>query len=308
MSLPEQFGGIVPPVCTPFTVSGEIDVPSLERLLRHLMDGGVHGLFVLGSSAEMAALSDAQREQVIETTVRFAGGQVPVITGIIDMGTAAVIEHAHIAERLGSDAVVATAPYYIRPNQEEIKRHFRALKDAVDVPVIAYDIPPNVYTFLERATLVELAREGTIAGLKDSSGNEPNFRGVVMETRDINGFAAFTGAELTCDYAMLAGADGIVPGLGNVDPAGYVRLYDLGKAGKWEEARAEQERLYRLFDIILQATPGRTGFTAAALGGFKTALRELGVIETNVMAPPMTALDDDEAGRIRNILAQGGLL
>lgn len=308
MSLPEQFGGIVPPVCTPLTTSGEIDVPSLERLLQHLMDGGVHGLFVLGSSAEMAALSDAQREQVIEVAVQCAAGQVPVITGIIDMGTATVIEHARIAERLGSDAVVATAPYYTRPSQEEIKRHFRALKDAVDVPVIAYDIPPNIYTLLERATLVELAREDTIAGLKDSSGNESNFRGVVMETRDIDGFAVFTGSELTCDYAMLAGADGIVPGLGNVDPAGYVRLYELGKAERWEEARAEQERLYRLFDIIFQATPGRTGFTASALGGFKTALRELGVIETNVMAPPMTALNDDEAGRIRDILVQGGLL
>lgn len=308
MSFPEHLGGIVPPVVTPFTEDGEIDLPSLERLLRHLLDGGVHGLFVLGSSAEMAALSDAQREQVIEATVNYAAGQVPVIAGVIDMGTAAVIEHARIAERLGADAVVATAPYYIRPNQEEIKRHFRTLNDAVEVPVIAYDIPPNIHVVLERSTLVELAREGTIVAVKDSSGNEPNFRGVVMETRDIDGFSVFTGAELTCDYAMLAGADGIVPGLGNVDPAGYVRLYDLGKAGKWEEARAEQERLYRLFDIIWQATPGRTGFTASALGGFKTALQVLGVISTNVMAPPMTALDVEETGRIRAILAEAGLI
>lgn len=308
MSLPEKFGGIVPPVATPFTEDGEIDVPSLERLLRYLMDGGVHGLFVLGSTAEMAALSDAQREQVIEVAVNTAAGQVPVIAGIIDMGTPAVIEHGRIAERLGADAVVATAPYYIRPNQEEIKRHFRTLNDAIDVPLIAYDIPPNIQVVLDRSTIVELAQEKVIVGLKDSSGNEPNFRGVVMETRDIDGFAVFTGAELTCDYAMLAGADGIVPGLGNVDPAGYVRLYDLCRAGTWDEARAEQERLYRLFNIIWQATPGRTGFTASALGGFKTALQLLGVISTNVMAAPMTALDAEETGRIRTILVESGLL
>jgi 4-hydroxy-tetrahydrodipicolinate synthase len=308
MSLPEHFSGIVPPVVTPFTEDGEVDVSSLERLLRHLMDGGVHGLFVLGSSAEMAALSDPQREQVMKVAVNFAAGEVPVLAGVIDMGTASVVEHARSAERLGVDAVVATAPYYIRPNQEEIKRHFRTLNDAIGLPVIAYDIPPNIQVVLERSTIVELAHEKVIVGLKDSSGNEPNFRGVVMETRDIEGFAVFTGAELTCDYAMLAGADGIVPGLGNVDPAGYVRLYELARAGKWDEARAEQERLYRLFDIIWQATPGRTGFTAGALGGFKTALQLLGVISTNAMAPPMTALDDEETARIRAILTGSGLL
>lgn len=308
MSEPQTFHGIVPPVATPFTEDGEVDIPSLERLLRYQMDGGVHGLFVLGSTGEMAALSDAQRQQIIEASVGYSAGEVPIITGIIDMGTAAVVEHARIAERAGSDAVVVTAPYYIRPGQEEMKRHFRTVNDAVEIPVLAYDIPANVQTVLARQTVVELAHEGVIAGLKDSSGNEPNFRAVVMDTRDIDGFAVFTGSELTCDYAMLAGADGIVPGLGNVDPAGYVRLYDLAKAGKWEEARAEQERLFRLFEIIFQATPGRTGFTASALGGFKTALQLLGVIATNVMAHPMTPLDDEETARIRAILAQAGLL
>lgn len=308
MSQTQTFHGIVPPVATPFTTDGELDIPSLEKLLRHLMDGGVHGLFVLGSTGEMAALSDAQRQRIIEASVSYAAGQVPVITGIIDMGTAQVVEHARIAEQAGSDAVVVTAPYYIRPSQEEIKQHFRTVANAVQVPVIAYDIPSNVQTLLDRHTVIELAQEGAIVGLKDSSGNEPNFRAVVMGTRDIEGFAVFTGSELTCDYAMLAGAHGIVPGLGNVDPAGYVRLYDLAKDGKWEEARVEQERLFRLFDIIFQATPGRTGFTASALGGFKTALQLLGVIETNVMAPPMTALNEEETARIRAILVQAGLL
>jgi 4-hydroxy-tetrahydrodipicolinate synthase len=308
MSLPEQFSGIVPPVCTPFTDSGEVDVSSLEKLLQHLMDGGVHGLFVLGSSGEMAALSDAQREQVLEVSVNYVAGQVPVLAGVIDMGTPAVVEHSRRAESLGADAVVVTAPFYIRPSQKEIMAHFRTVNDSIDIPVFAYDIPFNVQAVLDRATIVQLAEEGVIAGLKDSSGNEPNFRSVVMDTRNIDGFMVFTGAELTCDYAMLAGADGIVPGLGNVDPAGYVRLYDLAKAGKWEEARVEQERLIRLFEIIAQATPGRTGFTASALGGFKTALQVLGVISTNVMAPPMTALNEEETGRIRTILEQTGLL
>lgn len=308
MPIPQSYGGIVPPVCTPFTAEGEIDRGSLETLIAFLLEGGIHGLFVLGSSGEMAALSDRQREEVLEITVGTVAGQVPVLAGVIDMGTVSVVEHSRIAEKLGADAVVATGPYYIRPNHEEIMAHFRMLHDAIEIPIFAYDVPANVQTMLALPTVMELAREGLVAGLKDSSGNEPNFRAVVMETRDIDGFSTFTGGELTVDYALMAGADGCVPGLGNVDPAGYVRLYDLVKAGDLESARAEQERLIRLFSIIGQATPGRTGFTAAALGGFKTALMLRGVIETNVMAPPMISLNDEEAGRIRQILVEAGLL
>lgn len=308
MPIPGNFGGVVPPVCTPLTTDYEIDVPSLEALIRFQLDAGVHGLFMLGSTSETAVVTDAQREQVLEIAVRTAGGQVPVLAGIIDMGTAQVIEHARIAKRLGVDGLVSTAPFYIRPGQAEIIEHFRLLKAAVDLPVFAYEIPSNVQTSIARATMATMAREGLVAGLKDSSGNEGNFRGMVLDTRDVDGFAVFTGSELTVDAALLMGADGVVPGLGNVDPAGYVRLYDLMRAGDIDAARAEQERLFRLFDIIWQATPGRTGFTASALGGFKTALMLRGVIKTNVLGRPMTPLNDEETGRIRNILVESGLL
>jgi len=308
MAIPGNFGGVVPPVCTPFTADYEIDVPSLEALIRFQLDAGVHGLFMLGSTSETAVVTDAQREQVLDIAVRIAGGQVPVLAGVIDMGTAQVIEHARTAKRLGVDGLVSTAPFYIRPGQAEIIEHFRALKEAVDLPVFAYEIPSNVQTSIARATMATMAREGLIVGLKDSSGNEGNFRGMLLDTKDVDGFAVFTGSELTVDAALLMGADGVVPGLGNVDPAGYVRLYDLMRAGDIDAARAEQERLFRLFDIIWQATPGRTGFTASALGGFKTALMLRGVIKTNVLGRPMTQLNDEETDRIRDILVASGLL
>ncbi len=300
--------GIIPPVCTPFTEEHEVDVPSLERLLGYLLDSGVHGVFMLGSTSETATLSDAQRRTVVETAVRTASGQVPVLAGVIDMSTARMIEHGRVAESLGVDGLVATGPYYIKPSQAEIATHYRLLHEALETPILAYDIPQNTQIKLERATVVELAREGVIAGLKDSSAQDTSFRGVILDTRDLDGFAAFTGSESMVDGLLLAGASGCVPGIGNVDPAGFVRLYEAFRAGDLDTARQEQERLHRLFAITTQALGGEAGPTASALGGFKTALVEMGVIATNVPGRPMTRLDTTTAARIRTILNDLGLM
>ena len=307
-SVEKQFVGIVPPVCTPFTEHHEVDVPSLQRLLSLMLDAGVHGLFALGSTSETAALSDAQRRQVIDVIVSTAAGAVPVIAGVIDTSTATVIEHARMAQTLGVDGLVVTSPFYLRPGPAEIAEHFRQVRAAVDLPIVAYDIPYAVYTKLPREVIVELATDGTIAGIKDSSGDEANFRHLVMETNGTASFCRLTGSELLVDTALYYGADGCVPGMGNVDPAGYVRLYDLVRAGKIAEAKLEQERLIRLFAIIRAATPGRMGPNAAAIGGFKTAMQLQGMIATNVLGRPLTRYNDEEVARVRCIVEQAGLL
>ncbi len=306
-TLAQRLHGIIPPVCTPFTESHEIDLPSLERLITFLLDAGVHGLFLLGSTSEGAILTAAQRAAVLDTGVRIASGKVPVLAGVIDTSTDRVIEHARAAASAGVDGLVVTAPFYIQPSQDEIIAHFRAVQDAVSLPILAYDIPSAVHTKLERSTVVRLAEEGIIIGLKDSSGDEANFRGVVMATRQFPQFAAFTGSELLVDAAVAIGARGSVPGLGNVDPAGYVRLYDAARRGDWEAARVEQDRLYRLFSII-EPGMGRMGFTASAIGGFKTALMLRGVIATNVLARPMPRYNAEEIEQVRRVLVDTGLL
>lgn len=307
MAMPEIFGGVVPPLCTPFTTDGAIDLASLERLVDYQINGGATGIFALGSTSEAGAMSDAQRREVLEHTVKFVNGRVPVLAGVIAMSTGSTIDYANMAEELGADAIVAVGPFYIRPSQEEVKKHFRLIHAATTLPIMAYHIPFNVQTVITTETLTELASEGLIAGVKDSSGEEANFREIVKAMRAFPHVSVFTGSELTVDYAMFTGADGVVPGLGNVDPAGYRRLYDACVSGDWDAAKAEQARLTALFAIIRQATPGRVGFTSSALGGFKTALRELGVIDTNEMATPMTPLNDEEAGRIRDVLIAAGL-
>lgn len=308
MSLPRPLGGVIPPVCTPLTEDHEVDVPSLERLLAFLLESGVHGVFMLGSTSETTTLTDTQRATVIDVAVRTVGGQVPVLAGVIDPGTARTIGHARLAASLGVDGLVATGPFYIHPSPAEIIDHYRALHAAVDVPVFAYDIPQNAGTKLDRPTILALARQDLVIGIKDSSGNDANFRGIVLDTRDIDGFSVLTGSELTVDGALAMGAHGVVPGLGNVDPAGFVRIFDAVRRGDVDLARAEQERVYQLFGIARQAGDSNAGHTAAAIGGFKTALMLRGVIATNVTGRPMTRLGTDATERIRRILIATGLL
>lgn len=302
-----RFHGVVPPVVTPLNTDFTVDFPSYTRVLEHLLGGGVHGLFVLGSTSEVVFHDDATRRRIIEHTVEVVRGRAPILVGVIDPATDRVIGHARAARAAGADAVVVTAPFYTRTSGPEIMDHFRYVRDAMDLPVIAYDIPVCVHTKLDRALVVTLAREGVIAGLKDSSGDDGNLRFVLADLADRPDIFLMTGSEIVVNSVLAMGAHGVVPGLGNVDPAGYVRLWDAAQRGDWAAARKEQERLCRLFEIVWLGTP-RTSPGASGVGGFKTAMRRLGVIATNIMARPQRALNDDEAAKIDAILRATGLL
>jgi len=276
-------------------------------VLEHLIGAGVHGLFVLGSTSEVVFHDEATRKRIVEHAVKVNDGRVPLFIGAIDPTTDRVIGHARVARAAGADAVVATAPFYTRTSQPEIVDHFRYLRDALDLPVVAYDIPVCVGVKLERRTTVTLAREGAIVGLKDSSADDGNLRYVLADMAGHPDFFAMTGSEIVVDSVLNMGAHGVVPGLANVDPAGYVRLWNLCRAGDFAAARAEQERLCRLFEMIWVALP-RTSAGSAGVGAFKTAMRRLGVISTNIMARPQRSLDAEEAARIEAILRATGLL
>ncbi|GGZ27135.1 dihydrodipicolinate synthase family protein [Streptomyces nitrosporeus] len=315
MSLTAPLHGVVPPVCTPLDERGEVDTASLTRLVGHLVDGGVHGLFALGSTSEVAYLTDAQRATALETVVAAADGRVPVLAGVIDTTTARVAEHARTAARLGADALVATAPFYTRTHAKEIAGHFRRLRAEAGLPLFAYDIPVAVHSKLSPALVRELAEDGTLAGLKDSSGDEGGLRRLVVELGGREGraegpaphFSVLTGSELTVDAALLAGADGVVPGIGNVDPAAYVRLYEAARAGDWALAAHEQERLVRLFAMVDAGPEPDMGRSSSALGAFKAALYLLGVIENGATALPQVPLSAESVALVAQRLRGAGL-
>jgi 4-hydroxy-tetrahydrodipicolinate synthase len=312
MTMPTPLTGVIPPVCTPLTPDREVDVPSLVSLVDHLVEGGVHGLFVLGSSSEAAYLTDRQRRLIVQTVVAHVSGQLPVLAGAIDMTTPRVLDHVATVIGAGADGVVVTAPFYTSTHPAEIARHYRLIAQRSPVPVLAYDLPVSVHTKLGAELVLDLAAEGVLAGLKDSSGDLAGFRAVVTGARnrpDVTGFSVLTGSEVVIDASLAMGADGAVPGLANVDPIGFVRLYDLCRAGDWGRARAEQERLCALFGMVgTGAVTGRMGGSSSGLGAFKAALQLRGVIACGATAEPQVPLSDGEVERVGKFLAAAGLL
>ena len=303
----KKFTGVIPPVVVPLTQARELDVLSFERSVNRMIDAGVDGLFILGSSSEVVFSTDKRRNEIIENLVRIVDGRVPVLAGIIDTETERMIEHGKRAEQMGVDALVATCPFYALQGIDEIEWSFRCLHDALDLPLFAYDIPVCVHNKLDTDMLVRLGKDGVLAGVKDSSGDDISFRYLVMGNEDAgHPMSILTGHEVVVDGAYLSGADGSVPGLANVEPWGYVRQWKAAQEGDWATVKAEQDRLARIMRITA-VTQGVQGF-GAGVGAFKTALQLLGVFETNQMPRPVHSLKGENVEALRRVLVECGLL
>jgi len=222
---------------------------------------------------------------------------------------AARVDHALRAKQRGVDGIVVTVPFYARTaHPAEVELHFRTVRDRVGLPLVAYDIPVSVHNKLDIALSLKLAAEGVIDAIKDSSNDLHGFRALVTGTRRLDNFSVFTGSELVVDCALFLGAEGAVPGLANVDPHGFVALYESCRSGDWDKAREVQDGLVRLFEITNRADPANKGPSSSGLGGFKTALMLRGVISSNAMGLPQIPLDADETAAVRAVLEREGLL
>ncbi len=299
--------GVVPPVVTPDLPDHTVDVPSYERLINRMLDAGVHGLFFLGSTGEVAFSSDEHREQIVREGIRIVDGRVPVLVGCIDTETDRVIEHAKHAEALGADGIVVTAPFYGLGGLTEIEDHFRIIHDEVKLPIFAYDIPVCVHAKIPWKLALKLGRDGVIAGVKDSSGDDMNFRYLVQENEKAgHPLSLLTGHEIVVDGAYLSGADGSVPGLANVIPEPYVKQWDAYQAGDWERVREIQNQINEVSHIF-DVTTGVVGY-AGGVGAFKTALNLMGIFDHDTMPRPVRTLKGENREAIKKVLEENGLL
>ena len=299
--------GVVPPVVTPDTPDHQLDVVSFERSINRLIEAGVDGLFFLGSSGEVVFATDERRDQIVREAVRIVNHRVPVLVGIIDTETERVLEHGRRALALGADALVATAPFYALGGPADVEEHFRILHQELDAPLFAYDIPVCVHTKLPWKMLARLGAEGVLAGVKDSSGDDVSFRYLVQENEK-NGhpLTLLTGHEIVVDGALLSGADGSVPGLANVEPKGYVRMWKAAQDGNWAEVKREQDRLNEISHIF-DVTTGVQGY-GAGVGAFKCALNLMGIFDSDQMPRPVKPLDDQNREAIKQVLVANNLL
>ena len=307
MSSNVPFSGVVPPVVTPDTPDHQLDVVSFERSINRLIEAGVDGLFFLGSSGEVVFATDKRRDQIVREAVRIVNHRVPVLVGIIDTETERVLEHGRRALALGADALVATAPFYALGGPADVEEHFRILHQELDAPLFAYDIPVCVHTKLPWKMLARLGAEGVLAGVKDSSGDDVSFRYLVQENEK-NGhpLTLLTGHEIVVDGALLSGADGSVPGLANVEPKGYVRMWKAAQDGNWAEVKREQDRLNEISHIF-DVTTGVQGY-GAGVGAFKCALNLMGIFDSDQMPRPVKPLDDQNREAIKQVLIANNLL
>jgi 4-hydroxy-tetrahydrodipicolinate synthase len=297
-----RFHGIVPPLATPLLDRDTLDEAGLERLVEHVLTGGVHGLFVLGTTGEGPALPMGVRRAVVASVVKQVGSRVPVLVGISDTVLADSLALARLAADAGAAAVVAAPPYYFPTGQEPLERWCRTLVAGLPLPLLLYNMPEMVKTILEPDTVRRLAHLPGIVGIKDSGGDLDTFAayaGVVRDTRP--DWSLLIGPEQMLPEAHARGGHGGVCGGANVAPRLFVDLQAALERGDATSAHALQRKvlaLGRLYDVGTE--PGRV------IVGVKGALAALGICG-DTSAAWFERLDDAGRARIASILADLGL-
>ncbi len=284
--------GIIPPIATPLLPDERVDERGLRRLVRYLLDAGVHGIFVNGSMGGFALLADREQVRAVEIVVEEVNGRVPVIAGAAETGTRRVIAKAREIERAGADFLSVLPPYYFRLTQESALRFFQEVARAVDRPLFIYNNPTLVGFSLEVATVLELSHEPTIVGIKESDPTCDRWRRLLEAFRHREDFTILLGTEVLMPIALLLGADGIVGGLHNVAPRLAVELYEAARAGEYARALALQERLAQLWRIFE---------FGEIWGGLEAALQFLGLCE-KVTASPYRSLEPEQRRQVEAIL------
>ena len=234
---PSRLQGIFVPMLTPITDDERVDVPSLRRLVDFLVDAGVHGIWAMGTTGEFAAFPEPERARAIEATLQQVNGRVPVIANIGDSSTGLALRHAHNAALAGAEALALTPPHYYPHSMDEMLTHFRAVKGAhPDLPLLIYNIPQTVKVKMTVATTLQLAREGTAQGIKDSQNDLRWFRMLVQGIRGEqleDQFRMFLGTRILIDAAAVIGAHGAIPATSNVAPSAAAETWELAISGDY---------------------------------------------------------------------------
>ena len=297
------FAGLIPPVCTPLQVDGSVDSRSLARLLEHLLEAGVDGVFVLGSSGEAAYLDDRASRAVVDVARATVGGQVPLLVGALDTTAPRVLDRITQLGDAGVDAFVVTGPFYANTSATETAEHFRAIAAGCERPVIAYDIPGNVGRRLDRATMVDLLVGGVLAGLKDSSGTLDALRRIIDVVGEPRTVTLMTGVDSLADLALGIGADGLIPGLANIRPGYFRQIMDAHAAGDAPRMHAYQRAVTELTDVFGLGEKYGVGRHASELGALKHVLLADGVIASAALSCPMSPYPEPARTELLDLVA-----
>lgn len=297
-----ELKGIVPPLITPLLGRDQLDVAGFERLFERVIGGGVHGVFILGTTGEAPSLSYRLRREVIDRACQFVRGRVPVIVGITDTSVVEAINLARHAAGAGAQALVTAAPYYFPEGQPELIEWAQKLVPDLPLPVYFYNMPQMTKVTFEPETIRQLTQLTGIAGLKDSSGDVNYYQKLVEVAKARPDWRVFVGPEHLLVETLRLGGHGGVNGGAQVDPQLLVGLYDATLRGDHAMVERLQARLQKLGEIY---RVGRHASTV--IKGVKCSLNLLGIC-SGEMAEPFRAFNEPERRKVAQILRDLGLL
>lgn len=290
--------GIIPPLVTPLKDNDTLDVESLENLIEHLIAGGVHGLFILGTTGEEQSLSYRLRKQMITETCRINAGRLPVLVCVTDTSIVESVNLAREAANSGASAVVSAAPYYFATGQPELAEFYEDMIPQLPLPIFLYNMPSHVKVNFSPDTIRRIAENPKVKGFKDSSANIPYFQSVMYLMKDRPDFSMLMGPEECTGEVVLMGANGGINGGANMFPELYVAMYNAASTGNLAEVRRLQRLIMQISTSIY--TIGKHG--SSYLKGLKCACSLLGVIKDDFLAAPFHKFNQPERDKVKAAL------
>ncbi|NOT69860.1 MAG: 4-hydroxy-tetrahydrodipicolinate synthase [Hyphomicrobium sp.] len=291
-----MFKGAITALITPFR-NGKLDEAGLARLVDWQITEGIHGLVPVGTTGESPTLDFDEHKKVIDITVQAAKKRVPVIAGTGSNSTDEAVELSQYAEKAGSDAVLVVTPYYNKPSQEGLYQHFKAINDAINIPILIYNIPGRSVVDMSVATMARCFKElKNVAGVKDATANlaRPSLQRAACGPD----FCQLSGEDATALGFMAHGGRGVISVASNVAPRLVADLQNLLLAGDYKKALALQDRLMPLFDVMFcETNPGPAKYAVSRLG-----------FCTEDMRLPMVPVTPDGKKAIDAVLTSLGLL
>lgn len=297
MNLPMR--GIISPMVTPLLDNDTLDTKGLEKLIEHMIEGGVNGIFVLGTTGEFASLSYMLRNELIERTCLIVNGRVPVLAGITDSSFSESLNLARVAADCGADAVVLAPPYYYASGQPELLDYLKRIMVQMPLPLFIYNTPVHTRMIFEPATVMAAAEIPGIIGIKDSSSDLAYFNRVSYLLRDHSDFTFMVGPEEFISEFVLMGGHGGINGGANLFPKLYVELYNASVNRDFEKILPLREKVLQISTTIYNV--GHYG--SSYLKGLKCALALLGICN-DFMAEPFRKFKDPEKLKVYKLLEE----
>lgn len=290
--------GIIPPMITPLLENKELDHLGLEKLLQHLISGGVHGIFILGTTGEGPSLSYKVRKELITATCQLVARRIPVLVGVTDTSEEGTLEIANHAKSAGADALVVAPPYYLPISQQEMGDYLERVVPALSLPFMLYNMPSCTKLHISLDVVKKAKKLGAI-GIKDSSGDLSYLYQLIEEFKGDPLFSIIAGAELFLPETIMYGGHGAVAGGANFFPRLFVDLYDAALRNNLEEVKLLRDKVLKVHSTIYEVGE----YSSRHIKGIKSALMAMGICQ-DYSAEPLFRFNEAKQSQIKEYIEQ----